>query len=265
MLGGETDGPMRRFLLLLTLPIAMAPSACWFGGGTSASYELDEYDFTTIDITTIDGNIDVVSGAEYTLEAVFHRTEDTELLEIEEMGDVLVVRSLCESMMCSIDVSVVVPIGTEVIASTAGGEIDVDEIEGGAFLSSVGGAIDATDVEGGLDIDTTSGEVDIRDANEDIVVTTISGIVDATELEADSIHVNTTEGKVSIECELAPWEVMVGTVDGGVEVTVPMDDYDLDLESSSGTIDLYGLEDVEGAARTITVQTTTGAISVHGD
>jgi putative adhesin len=265
MLGGaDRIRTMRRFLLPLMLPTLLLVTACWFGS-SSESIPLDEYEFTTVDISTFDGYIEVRSGNTAELDATFHLTEDDDLLEIELLGDVLVVRSLCMESMCSIDLDVVVPIHTEVIATSVDGDITVEEMENGAILYTGSGTIRVMDLEGELDAETIDGDVDLRDVDGDVFVTTFDGSVDGTAIGADHILVNATNGKVMLETNLPPLEAIIDTVSGGVDLTVPMDEYDLDLESLSGSVSIYGLDDIDDAANVISIHSTSGSISVTGD
>jgi len=255
---------MRRTLLLLTLPTLVLFASCRWGGHDE-TYSLDDYVFTTVDISTFGGSIQVRSGSTAEVDAGFHLTEDRDLLEIELLGDVLVVRSLCMESMCSIDLDVVVPIDTEVIATSVDGDISVEEMENGAILYTGSGAIRVMDLEGELDAETIGGGVDLRDVDGDVFVTTFDGSVDGTAIGADHIFVNATNGKVSLETNLPPQEAFIDTVTGGVDLTVPKDEYDLDLESLSGSVSVYGLEDRDDAANLISIHSTSGSISVTGN
>lgn len=246
------------------LPTLLLVTACWFGG-SSESIPLDKYDFTTIEVSTSGGSIEVRSGSKAKVDAEFHLTADRAELEIELLGDVLVVRSLCMESMCSIDLDIVVPIDTEVIATSVDGDISVEEMENGAILSTGSGTIRVTDLEGELDAETIDGSVDLWDVDGDVFVTTFDGSVDGTEIGADHIIVNATNGKVSLETNIPPQEAVIDTVSGGVDLTVPIDEYDLELESLSGSVSIYGLDDIEGAVNVISIHSTSGSISVTGN
>ena len=240
-------------------------TACWLGGGMEATYDLDEYEFNAVEISTGSGYIDITAGNDLELEAEFHNTEDEAMLRKELIGDVLVITSDCATQLCSIDLDLVIPAGVEVIARTASGDIDVQEMEGGAFLETADGMVSVIDLEGGLDVITVGGDVDLLDIDCDVQVTTVDGSVDGSDMALDFLAVSSTNGKVMLDLKQAPQEVVIDTISSGIDLTVPVDEYDLTLESLSGTVSTYNLDDSDGAARIITAHSTSGSISVTGD
>jgi len=255
---------MRRLLLAPTIATLLLLVACWDFGGMEMNYDLDP-SFSVIEIHTGAGSIDVMASGGYRLEADFHRTEDENMLTMEYVGETLIVTSECMNANCHIDLDIDIPPGVQVIAKTASGDIDVQEVEAGAILETADGMVRVTDIEGGLDVITASGDVDLLDIDCDVFVNTVDGSIDGSDMTSDHVLASSTSGKVMFELKTPPQEVVIETISSGVDLTVPVDAYDLDLESMSGSVSIYDLEDSDGAPQVISIHSTSGSISVTGD
>jgi hypothetical protein len=175
---------------------------------------------------------------------------------IEQQGNVIRVGRLADEDLArniSISYDITVPADTKVTASTGSGSTVVGAVKGAVTASSGSGgirvegaaslkahtgsgSITARSIAGAVSAQSGSGSITVGQTGPgDISVSAASGSVTLSGVNG-AAHVNTASGSITIDGRpVAPWSLRASS--GGVSVTVPPDAaFELDAESSSGTV-----------------------------
>ncbi len=128
-----------------------------------------------------------------------------------------------------------------------GGDIELTAPRGTAFDARVGlGSLEVAGLAGDLSLSLTSGSIEADHLSSAVVVAS-SGT-----------------GDIELTFDAPPTEVTAGTEAGSVAIEVPAGDYDLDLAAGSGSVEVRGVRDVDGAERRITAWVKAGSVEVVG-
>lgn len=149
------------------------------------------------------------------------------------------------SHSCSVELRVLIPRSTTLVARTGSGTVDV------------------RGVQGGVDAETGSGDVELSDVGgERVRADTGSGTVRASRVDAAEVVAETGSGDVELAAIRAPDATTVDTGSGTVELTVPDVGYAFELDTGSGDEQVDVRRD-PGAPRRIGIDTGSGDIRVR--
>ncbi len=138
---------------------------------------------------------------------------------------------------------------------TAGGRIDIQDIEGDVKAHTSGGRIELEEIAGQVDVHTSGGRIQAQEIRGDLDAETSGGGIHLSEIEGDvdvrtsggSIRVREATGEVKARTSGGPIEVRflgapegdLETSGGSVEVEVPEGQgFDLHAETSGGRVEL---------------------------
>jgi DUF4097 and DUF4098 domain-containing protein YvlB len=150
--------------------------------------------------------------------------------------------------------------------STAGGDIEVDDmIKGGVKAATSGGDIDVDDVDGVLELATSGGDIrvgtvkgdaELRTSGGDIEIDDVEGVLDAKTSGGDITIGNVAK---SLDAKTAGGDIEVGNVGGDADCATAGGD--IILAEVSGTADLRtagGDIEIESASGKVSAQTAGG-------
>ena len=215
----------------------------------------DAAGITTVDVSTIRGKINVVSGATDRIEiggavtvriAIDVPENPLEIAQkiaanppIERVGDTVRLRPPADERdrkAVTVNYDVRVPAHTKILTVSDSGETTIAGVSGSVNVQTQSGAIGLQSIGGAATISTGSGAVLVEGTNGPLTVTTSSSAFTARAL-GGHLHVRTMSGAVNAGFEGAG---------------------DVDIETGSSAIQLRG---VRGA---LTAATRSGRISVEG-
>jgi hypothetical protein len=171
---------------------------------------------------------------------------DVNAAERFEDGD-LVLDSNCPiflGTLCQVDYDLRVPIGTDVVGSTAGGHVRLSRL----------GRVDVSSGGGEIDLDRITGPVEAR---------TGGGSIDGRLLRSSRFHGRSGGGSIDVRFAVAPTLVDVSTGGGGVDVVVPLSapPYAVDAHTGGGSTSVVIPTDPD-APRSIRARSGGGSIEV---
>lgn len=148
---------------------------------------------------------------------------------------------------CRVDYAVAVPDGFTLDLRSDSGEIGVAGLRAAV-----------------VDVEVSSGDVQLTDLAGPVRVQSSSGAVNGQRLAAASVNAEVSSGDVRLDFAAAPQTVTVRVSSGDLTLTLPpAEGYDLDVTTSSGE-QVIGVPDAAGAARTVTLETSSGDVEVRG-
>jgi hypothetical protein len=228
---------------------------------------------------TGDGVGDVVVAARLTWVG-----EDCPAFDARVRDGTLYVEGRCDSPnlgFCGVDVSFAVPPDLPVEVTTGSGDVRLQavgavgaetgsgdvEIEGAAGAVDVetgSGDVSVSEVDGQADVVSGSGNLRLDDVAGAVRAETGSGDVDAFGIGGRTASFTIGSGYLVLRMA-GDFEQVVGeTGSGDVDLTVPGGEYLLDVETDSGDVDLYGVQDARDAAAAIWLRSGSGDITVTG-
>jgi len=119
-------------------------------------------------------------------------------------------------------------------ANSVSGNVDVREVGGRVIAGSVSGDVMVVGCQSDLDMESTSGNASAKDVDGSLTVETVSGDIDARAV-AGSIDAESVSGSIWVENREGM--VRASTTSGDIDVRTRSTG-DVDLESSSGSVDL---------------------------
>lgn len=130
-------------------------------------------------------------------------------------------------------------IGGVVFASTSGGDIDLAGSRGNTTLRTSGGDIDVADAGGRLEAATSGGDIQVTRATSDVVAKTSGGDIELREV-GGSIEARTTGGDVVAALSGTPrGEIKLVSSAGDVRLSLPAASrFDLDADTTGGDLDV---------------------------
>jgi len=156
--------------------------------------------------------------------------------------------------------------------STGSGELKINSIGGAVRASTGSGNIEIADVTGSVNAQTGSGELHIRNSGA-VELSTGSGTIEVSGVRGGA-HAKTGSGDIRVNGEAtAPWQLHTGS--GDVKVQLQNSKYDLDANTSSGSIavgpqiaiersDRHHMRGkVNGGGTLLEIQTSSGDIDVR--
>jgi hypothetical protein len=120
------------------------------------------------------------------------------------------------------DVEVVGSMKGTVVATTAGGDVEIDDVKGEVTLKTAGGDVTAGNVDGDAKLKTSGGDVEVGDVTGELVAATAGGDIEAGEVGGD-LEAATAGGDIickdvggEAEAKTAGGDIELGVVKGGI-------------------------------------------------
>jgi hypothetical protein len=162
---------------------------------------------TDVVVENRSGSVKVVAGAHDTVEVdaeLFAPTAaliDEMMLTAAREGDQVVVRCQWPETRRGrrARLTVTVPPGSSVRASSAGGSISVDDTHGPASVATKGGSVSTSGTSGSVDARTAGGSVRVGDHTGDIHASTMGGSVHLGGVLSGTIEATTAGGSVHVD------------------------------------------------------------------
>lgn len=213
-------------------------------------------------------------------------------LTAERVGDEVVIKCMWPENRRGrrAKLTVTVPSGSSVRATTAGGSVSVDETHGAATLSTRGGSVTATGTSGALDARTAGGSIRVSDhagsvhavtmggsvhlggvLTGDVEASTAGGSVHVDGVDRGTVVASTSGGSIHVRGRLVGHS-KIRTAGGSISVSIPSDSQlHVDAKASSCGTDFDGLQSHrtrlegtlgDGSDGTIEVRTSGGSINL---
>lgn len=210
-------------------------------GETTKTFDVAKGGNLVVDIENVGADIQVKvwSKSEVSVRAEGISEDDSEWLEIEKEGNTVNVffdadngwgRHRSVRFYISVpsefnldlgtsggDVEVVGAIKGTVVAATAGGDIEIDDVDGGVELRTAGGDIAAGNVIGDAKLQTAGGDIEVGKVSGKLVAQTAGGDIEASEVEKD-LQAETAGGDIT--CANVGGDALAKTSGGDVELGV---------------------------------------------
>jgi hypothetical protein len=206
---------------------------------------------TVLDVELHDGSLTVERSPGDEIELVGHLSEGLRSPEHSERvaGDRLVVRSRCDTFLgtwCSLDYTLRVPAGTDVVAHVQDGDVRI---------AGVDGAVDARTSDGGVDADGVRGS---------FVAHSSDGSIRASGLDVTDATASSRDGGIHLTFRSAPRSVIAESTDGSITVELPDTDnaYAVDADARDGSVDTPIRQDPRSARR-IRAHSSDGDVTVR--
>ncbi|MDP5227284.1 MULTISPECIES: DUF4097 family beta strand repeat-containing protein [Arthrobacter] len=165
-----------------------------------------------------------------------------------------VMNSVTRSHENHVVLSIAVPAGIQVDASTVAGDGLVSGTTSKTSLNTVSGAVVADRTASHLDVNSVSGEAVIREHRGSLSVNTVSGAVTATG-RLNHVRLNNVSGEILLDVSQDTQDIGANTVSGDVTVRLPREcGVDLTAKTGSGqvVIDTRRYMPVKNTVKTIT-------------
>jgi DUF4097 and DUF4098 domain-containing protein YvlB len=127
--------------------------------------------------------------------------------------------------------------------STVSGHVIAKRVERRISAGSVSGDVDVSDCGDRVSANSVSGSVHVENCGGDVKAGTVSGVVDLFGISG-SVSVNTTSGDVSAEHNSG--DMTIETVSGDVMARSESSEGEIDVESMSGSVELFADKDKIG-------------------
>jgi hypothetical protein len=200
----------------------------------------------TIELDEPAGSV-TVRGSEGTADITVERTVsyrgDRDIGDTHEVdGDTLELGGC--GRFCSVDYTVEVPAGLDVLGTTENGSIELTAV-------------------GEVDVRTSNGRIELQQVDGSVNVETSNGRIVGRELNGDGIRARTSNGLIELELGEAQ-DVEARTSNGTIDLTVPAATYRVTAETSNGRTDIGVADDPEGRF-VLELRTSNGSITVSED
>ena len=148
---------------------------------------------------------------------------------------------------CDLDIAIAMPAG-----------LDLD-------FEGTNGRITATGLTGKLDLSTTNGSIEATATRGELSLHTSNGAIRATDIGSTDVEATTTNGAIELAFIRPPADVEARTTNGSIQVRVPTGSvtYAIDATTTVGNVNTDDVPTDSASKRTITLETTNGAVSVR--
>lgn len=283
------------------LPCWALVAACWTALPSSAAAEDLEATIPmepggTLRIELPGGRIEVESHDEPVVELDGYASGRFRF-EVEERDDEVLVRGRNEGILPwflgRVEIRARVPERFSLDLETAGGRIDIQDVEGDVKAKTSGGRIELEEITGEVEVYTSGGRIQAQEIVGELKAETSGGAIHVSEVSGDvdaytsggGIRVREAAGEVKARTSGGPIEVRfegppegdLETSGGSIEVEVSEDHgFDLDAETSGGRVELDeelrldGTSErskvrgkVGGGGRSLSVKTSGGNVRIR--
>ena len=169
---------------------------------------------------------------------------DREVGSTFEVDDGVLVLSGC-GRRCTVEYTIVLPIGVDVRGATSNGAIELTKV-------------------GEVDVSTNNGRIELDDVTGMIEVETSNGRIEGRGLAGTGVRASTSNGGIELRLD-TPQDVEAHTSNGAIDLAAPEGDagYRVTTDTSNGSVDIDIDEDSDGEF-TLDLATSNGAIRVTG-
>jgi hypothetical protein len=115
-----------------------------------------------------------------------------------------------------------------------------------------------------LDVRTSTGNVSLRGYRGTARVTTTAGAIDIRSYCGNSLDAHAGEGAINVTADCAPPRMSLRSGSGAIRAIIPPGRYDLDVESTSGSELVRGVDDRADAPYVVQALSASGDVSVEG-
>lgn len=254
---------MAVFMAIVGFALVAGTDAMCKRTTVTKTFKVDKTGTLYVDVANIGANIEinVWAKSEVTVRVERLREDDLEYLEIEQEGNNISVVFDGDDWgrrSGSARVYVSVPAGFDLDLGTAGGNIEIDgNMKGTVIASTAGGNIDVGDVDGELTLKTAGGNIRAGNAGADATLKTAGG----------NITIGDVKGELALKT--AGGNITMGSVSKGVQagtaggnITAAEINGDAEVGTSGGSIRLgqvTGTVEAKTAGGNITVESATGS------
>ncbi len=229
---------MRTFWISVFAALAFA--ACG-GGDGSNTLEFDEVP-TAVEITTASGNITITGNAAVDTVSVATTVDGSATPTISLDDGVLSAGDDCAED-CSVDYSVLLAEGADVVVATTRGNITL------------------SDVDGNVTIDATDGAVTLNAVVGDMQIAVGEGNVLGTRLESSAAAIEVGTGDIDVTFDEVIASLTAVTERGDITVQLPDGDYTFDTDPEDRTE--LRIDPTDGASNSVSLTTADGEIIVY--
>ena len=253
-------GKLTALVFTALLIFTLLPVADATGEKTpvAESFKVKKGGNLVVDIENVGADVDIKVWNKLEVDVQAHglREYDLEDLEIKQDGNTVYVLmdSGYERRHRNVRFSISVPsefnldIGTSggdveitgsvkgnVVGNTAGGDIEVDDIEGAVELRTAGGDVTAGNVTGDAQLRTAGGDITVGDVTGELTAQTAGGDIDAGKVEKDLVAQTAGGG---ITCDRVGGEAVAETAGGDIELGIVAGE--CRAETAGGDIEVMG-------------------------
>lgn len=206
---------------------------------------------TRLDVDSANGRVRIVASDRDTIHV---RAEISDGLrptgESRELeGDTLMLRATCPNFgsdFCWVNYEVQVPRDVEIVVDGSNGSVSV-----------AGSAAPLT-------LDSDNGSVEVDDVSGPMELTSDNGRVEGTRLRSSIVNADSDNGRVVLEFDESPSNVVATSNNGRVEVVVPNDGtaYRVDMDTANGSENLDVPTD-PNSDRTLTLRSDNGSVTAR--
>ena len=162
---------------------------------------------------------------------------------------------------CGLNGHVDLPAGTEVTATTGGGNVSVRDMSGTVSLRTDGGDVNAVDLTGRVVLTSGGGNVSVERLSGDTTLRTDGGDITGTGITAGTVKATTGGGNVGLTFTDPPKNLNVHTDGGDVTIFVPRTvGYVVITHTDGGDVNAFPSS---GTSYTITATTGGGNITIQ--
>ena len=241
--------------------------ACQPPESTQKSATFDDAVFSRLDVRKVDGTMTVNTGETTRVNAILHWLGDV-APEVNSRiaGGTLLVESSCPTTarQCSVDYEITVPPGIDVDVLSEAGDVTVRGIEGFVDLVTRFGDVNLIETSGYVRVDATTGNISLTGISGRFNTTTTSGTIDGVELSAPTGEAVGAKDPVTLSFDRQPDLLEAYAASGTIEIEVPTGEYDVDVTSRRGALDVQGLTNTSNSGSVLIANTTTGDIKIVG-
>lgn len=219
---------------------------------------------TILDVTTGTGLV-IVRAWDRSEVEVHAQSEGSEFLFSKSARSVRVEARRITRARADANVEIRVPLGTRVVVSNTGGDVQVLDVRGEVdanLLSgdliirgasgrtaavNVTGDITISDIDGPIKVQSMTGEISVRDVRGDVDVSSSASDVSLSGVQANSVRAEVVQGEIFFDGALNPsGRYEFGTHSGDVHLFLP--------DKAAGTLDLQSFKGTLHSAIPLTMQ-----------
>ncbi|WP_211481351.1 DUF4097 family beta strand repeat-containing protein [Actinopolyspora xinjiangensis] len=161
---------------------------------------------------------------------------------------------------CEVDYEVTLPRRVPVTGELGAGSLDVTGMSSTDVRVDSGG-LELRDIDGAVRARTGSGSIELAGIGGPVDVETGSGGIEGEAIRAGEVTTRTSSGRISLELS-DPRAVRADSGSGGIELTVPAEEYSVRADTGSGSTEVEVPRDSD-AERSLRLSTGSGSIEVE--
>ncbi len=227
--------PKRSRLLGIALPILFVPLALLMADGPARREKSFDYPTgasPTISVTNLSGQIILRGWEKPQVHAVCLYTPpgveiDAEVHTASGAADKIhftthTLNPLVTGQDEAVDYTLDVPLGANLEIRNRQGQVDVERLQGDAWIETVSGSVSLTDVAGHLAVRSLDGDITLIRPSGRVEANSINGSIRFTTPASSKLRANTNSGKIFYEGDfLSGGDYTLSTYNGDMEILCP--------------------------------------------